>query len=515
MAQVGKTLTAWTDDITDEDGTTKADNGEAGYAYTYQWVRVGANDNDISGATSSTYTLVAADQGKKIKVKVSFTDDAGTAEGPLTSDETDAVLAAQAIPCTLDQEDTVRLIAGDDATEGSVEYCHDNEWRSVCDDFWDRKDANVVCRQLGYTAAKTGRDGFTKLSTFVTLTNVEFWLDDVDCTGTEASLGECTHAEFGVNNCAFSERAGVRCQPTRANLPAAGQPAISGTVQVGMELTAATDAITDGNGKTKSDDGDTGYAYTYQWVRVDGTTETPITSATSKTYTLVAADQGKKVKVKVSFTDDEDTDEGPLTSDETGTILASTVTTPAMVSIEADSATATYLEHAASFTLTRTEATTDALEVTVTLTQDRPFLEGAQLSRTVTFAADSDTATLSISRTDLGLPAEASHDGGTLTATVADDTDYDVGTPDSASVDIVPFLTVRLDQASYTVSEGAGTLTVTVTARTGDGLARPPANHSVTVATDADTATSNDDFTPVDGETLTVDRRGILTPLVG
>ena len=40
---------------------------------------------DIPGATTETYTLTASDLGKQIKVKVSFTDSRGHAEGPLTS----------------------------------------------------------------------------------------------------------------------------------------------------------------------------------------------------------------------------------------------------------------------------------------------------------------------------------------------------------------------------------------------------------------------------------------------
>ena len=41
--------------------------------------------NDIVGATAQTYMLAAADIGKTIRVKASFTDDAGNDEGPLTS----------------------------------------------------------------------------------------------------------------------------------------------------------------------------------------------------------------------------------------------------------------------------------------------------------------------------------------------------------------------------------------------------------------------------------------------
>ena len=56
-------------------------------ATTVQWIQVdGVNESDISGATSETYALATADAGKTIKVKVSFEDEDGGAEGPLTSD---------------------------------------------------------------------------------------------------------------------------------------------------------------------------------------------------------------------------------------------------------------------------------------------------------------------------------------------------------------------------------------------------------------------------------------------
>ena len=84
-AQVGKVLTAGLGTIVDVDvlpGTFPDD-------YTFQWVRVDAdgvsNETDI-GTDSGTYTVVAADVGKKIKVKVGFTDDGGTAE-ERTSDD--------------------------------------------------------------------------------------------------------------------------------------------------------------------------------------------------------------------------------------------------------------------------------------------------------------------------------------------------------------------------------------------------------------------------------------------
>ena len=59
-------------------------------AFTYQWL---SDDAEIGGATGSTYTLLAGDEGATIKVKVTFTDDAGKVE-TLTSGATTAVAAA-------------------------------------------------------------------------------------------------------------------------------------------------------------------------------------------------------------------------------------------------------------------------------------------------------------------------------------------------------------------------------------------------------------------------------------
>ena len=83
-AQVGETLTANTSGIADADGLSDVQ-------YEYQWL---ADDAAIAGATGSTYTVAAADEGKAIKVEVAFTDDAGNGE-TLTSEATDAVAAAE------------------------------------------------------------------------------------------------------------------------------------------------------------------------------------------------------------------------------------------------------------------------------------------------------------------------------------------------------------------------------------------------------------------------------------
>ena len=45
----------------------------------------------------------------------------------------------------------IRLVGGANVYEGRVEVCIDNQWGTVCDNFWDSTDATVVCNQLRYS----------------------------------------------------------------------------------------------------------------------------------------------------------------------------------------------------------------------------------------------------------------------------------------------------------------------------------------------------------------------------
>ena len=278
VVQVGETLTAETISIADADGLDNA-------VFSYQWL---ADDADISGATGKTYALTEADEGKTVKVQVSFTDDAGNEE-TLTSAATDAVASLPNSPAT-----------GVPTITGVVQVGE-----------------TLTAETIGIADA----DG---------LDNAVFsyqWLaDDADISGTTGKTYALTEADEGKTvkvQVSFTDDAGNEETLTSAatdavaslpNNPATGAPSVTGTAQVGETLTADTAGIAD-------DDGLTNVSYSYQWVANDGTADTDITDATGSTYTLAAADEGKTIKVQVSFTDDRGNDES-LTSAATSSVAA-------------------------------------------------------------------------------------------------------------------------------------------------------------------------------------------------
>ena len=103
----------------------------------------------------------------------------------------------------------VRLV-GDEigqSDRGRVEIYVNGEWGTVCDDLWTINNAEVVCRQLGFTRALKA----AKNSEFGEGKDLRILLDDVQCDGTESGLLDCQHAGVGTNNCAHYEDAGVIC----------------------------------------------------------------------------------------------------------------------------------------------------------------------------------------------------------------------------------------------------------------------------------------------------------------
>ena len=134
-------------------------------------------------------------------------------------------------------------------------------------------------------------------------------VSQVTVTGTTHTIPELTGGvEYAVRVIATNVVGDGPASVEATGTPT-GAPTISGTAQVGQTLTADTTGIYD-------DDGLANVSYSYQWIRSDNGTDTVIAGETDSTYTLVAADMGKTLKVRVSFTDDADNNES-LTSEAT------------------------------------------------------------------------------------------------------------------------------------------------------------------------------------------------------
>ena len=277
-AQVGETLTANTSGVADADGLGNVQ-------YEYQWL---ADDTEIAGATGSTYTLVAEDEGKAISVQVSFTDGADNEE-TLTSEATDAVAAAPTTNSPATGAPTISGTAqvGETLTAdtsgiadadglGSVQYEHQ----------WLADDAEIA-GATGLTYTLTDSEESKAIKVQVSFTD--------DAGNKESVTSAATDAVAAAPN---------------PNSPATGAPTISGTAQVEETLTANTSGVADADGLGN-------VQYEHQWLADDS----DISGATNATYTLVAADEGKVIKVRVTFTDDEGNDES-LTSAATDAVAA-------------------------------------------------------------------------------------------------------------------------------------------------------------------------------------------------
>ena len=108
---------------------------------------------------------------------------------------------------------TVRIVDGPAPNMGRVEVYHDNQWGCVCDDWWDMREAEVVCRQLGFSSAV-----FVTFSAKFGEGSGPIHFDDLECSGGESDLGECEHSGLGNTNCGHHEDAGVICsQPCKAH----------------------------------------------------------------------------------------------------------------------------------------------------------------------------------------------------------------------------------------------------------------------------------------------------------
>ncbi|KAI8517811.1 hypothetical protein Bbelb_038280 [Branchiostoma belcheri] len=109
----------------------------------------------------------------------------------------------------------IRLAEGSGPNEGRVEVrpADSPRWGTVCHKGFDLKDAEVVCRMLGYPNVYGVRPG-----AYFGKGMGPIYMEDLQCDGTESSLFNCSHKGWRVHNCWHGDDVGVVCGFARALL---------------------------------------------------------------------------------------------------------------------------------------------------------------------------------------------------------------------------------------------------------------------------------------------------------
>ena len=274
---VGQTLTADPSGIDDPDGLTSP-------TYTWQWIRVasGGTETDV-GTNSNQYTVAVADRGNTLKVSATFTDDANHPQETRTS------AATSPVQQKLEATQGFTAVAGD----GKVTF----SWTVATN---TNANGYIITQHVsgGNDIARQVNGRSTATYTWDSLNN-----------GTSYTFSIQTRAP-ATGDWVDSDASAQQTATPVANTLATGAPAITGELLVGQQLTADPGNIADAT------DGLTSPTYAWQWIVVDGGTETDIDGAESITYTLVVGDHGKTLKVRATFKDDKGNDES-RTSDAT------------------------------------------------------------------------------------------------------------------------------------------------------------------------------------------------------
>ena len=291
-AQVGRALTSDVSGIADEDGMENV-------SYSYQWIgNDGNTDTDIPDATGSSYTLMPADAPKTIKVRATFTDDAGNEES-VVSDATAQVPAIWTGAITVGNGPE-----GSGATGYSV---FASGMGSITTPTFGLEGGTNVVQYVAHSQSGLHLGLSKELSKPFVLHVGSASFQSIDAS---IRKGDNSYIHtWGDSNLSWSvgDNILVVLLEAAANTEATGVPSISGTARVGQTLTASTSGISDTDGLDH-------VVYRYQWVSNDGTEDSDIAGATSSTYTLLDADEGKTIKVKVAFTDDTGEEESLLSS---------------------------------------------------------------------------------------------------------------------------------------------------------------------------------------------------------
>ncbi|XP_052086629.1 scavenger receptor cysteine-rich domain superfamily protein-like [Mytilus californianus] len=112
---------------------------------------------------------------------------------------------------SIDCATPVRLLGGRGPFEGTVELYHLGKWGEVCDTNFDVKDAEVICRMLGYTA------GIPRLLNSTDSGTGLVWIDNLHCNGDETDVALCKSDGFGSMTCSHKRKAAIYCAMSSFN----------------------------------------------------------------------------------------------------------------------------------------------------------------------------------------------------------------------------------------------------------------------------------------------------------
>ncbi|XP_047659681.1 deleted in malignant brain tumors 1 protein-like [Tachysurus fulvidraco] len=150
--------------------------------------------------------------------------------GAVTTPECFRSHMSRSVRCCCLYNYDVRLVGGNRRCAGRVEVFHNEEWGTVCDDFWNMKVAALVCRELGCGEAV---DAWAASHFGPGVGPI--WMRYLDCTG-KTTLKKCGQLGAHVLQCNHDEDVGVICSEVKL----VGGPHCSGRVEVLHEKTWAT-----------------------------------------------------------------------------------------------------------------------------------------------------------------------------------------------------------------------------------------------------------------------------------
>ena len=450
-ARGGQTLSASLDD--DDGGVT---------SLTWQWTRASAVNGtytDISGATSASYTLVAADVGQYLKAEASYTDRCSS--GKSATSMATAQIAANNVEPSFDSATATRSIAENTTAETTLGAA------------FTATDGDSDTLVYSLTGADAGSFTLnTATGQLSTKAGVSYDYEEQSSYSVTVNVGDNKDAA-GDPDMAIDDSMAIIINVT--DVDEDGVVSVSGTARGGQTLSASLD----------DDDGGV-TSLTWQWTRASAVngTYTDISGATSASYTLVAADVGQYLKAEASYTD-------RCSSGKSATSMATAQIAANNVEPSFDSATATRsiaenttAETTLGAAFTATDGDSDTLVYSLT-------------------GADAGSFTLNTATGQLSTKAGVSYDyeeqsSYSVTVNVGDNKDA-AGDPDTAIDDSIA-VTVNLTNV-----DEDGVVTIAGTLDVGEELTATLVDPDGSVSNQSGqwsrSATQSGTYTEISGET--------------